>query len=93
MKNAPKYVGVEEVAKTADLSMGEVKKVFSAIVLLLRKHPEVRVRGFGRFTSKEYKARTLRLNDSLIDVRAHRVLHFNSSRQANKALSAAGGHS
>lgn len=83
-----RFVGVEEISKASDMSMSEVKRIFSAIVLLLRKHGEVRIRGFGRFSSKQYGARTLRLNEKLINVPPHRVLHFNSSKQANKALSA-----
>jgi len=90
-KPAPSFVGVEELAKAADLGMGDVKRVFSAIVLLIRKHGEVRIRGFGRFTARDYAERTLMLGDEEVHVEARKVLHFNSSKQANKALSAHSG--
>jgi nucleoid DNA-binding protein len=85
-----KYVGVREIARTSGVTMAEINRVFSAVVLLVRKHGEVRVRGFGRFTPREYQARQIILNGKTIEVEEHRVLHFNSSKQANRMLSVKG---
>jgi nucleoid DNA-binding protein len=77
---------IPEIARISGLKQADVKRVFSAMILLLRKSGEIRIPRFGKFTVRDFKARTLILNNEEVPVGDRKILHFNSSPVANKAL-------
>jgi nucleoid DNA-binding protein len=90
-KNDPTHAGVPEIARMTGISPTEIRRIFSAIVLLIRKHGGVKIRSFGRFRARHFKARTLHLNGRDVRVPEKILLHFNSSSVVTEALTAPGG--
>ncbi len=91
IKNDPSHAGVPEIARMTGLTPTQIRRVFSAIVLLIRKHGGCKIRSFGRFRARHFKARTLCLKGVPVHVPEKILLHFNSSPSVTIALTAPGG--